>query len=540
MRKKMWSSSLLLVSSTPLLLLLPGTSAELVKDGSTCIVTPISDTSKAAAVAPAVVIPRDDNPLAVPVGDIEESDPSLYSPPEGEDHHHGEPETEPEWGWEEPGFFHPADPELYKQPAPGSPGALGRFPRPEPGSAAHRRRDSSSGSRSSKDLDARARVQTVQTRQSQPDDTPQILDAFKQCGQDGTIILREGTYHIRQVMDLTNLRNVSVEIHGTLIWSADNLSYWRQASPAVTYAGRQTAVRLGGTDIAVRGFGKALFDGNGQAWIDLAAGASNFQGRPISLTVWYGTNVLIDGITWRMSQFWHTFVAHSQNVTMTNLNMSTYSSNSQSSQNTDGTNTWNSKDITISNWTVTCGDDCIGVKGNSSNVHVSNVVCHESGAMTIGSVGSNSAQPDYVENIVFDNITAIHSSNAAWIKTYPGNGYVRNVTFRNIQFEDVNQPIYVTSCIYSYNNCDSSRLKISDITWSNITGTSRYNVAAGIHCSAAAPCEGFHFDNIDIRPKNGGGAAKVLCSNIKNQADMGIDCTGPCPGSQPQQLSGNV
>lgn len=91
--------------------------------------------------------------------------------------------------------------------------------------------------------------------------------------------------------------------------------------------------------------------------------------------------------------------------------------------------------------------DCIGVKGNSSNVHVSNVVCHESGAMTIGSVGSNSAQPDYVENIVFDNITAIHSSNAAWIKTYPGNGYVRNVTFRNIQFEDVNQPIYVTSCI---------------------------------------------------------------------------------------------
>lgn len=57
-----------------------------------------------------------------------------------------------------------------------------------------------------------------------------------------------------------------------------------------------------------------------------------------------------------MSQFWHTFVAHSQNVTMTNLHMNTYSSNSQSSQNTDGTNTWNSKDITISNWTVTCGD----------------------------------------------------------------------------------------------------------------------------------------------------------------------------------------
>jgi polygalacturonase len=67
--------------------------------------------------------------------------------------------------------------------------------------------------------------------------------------------------------------------------------------------------------------------------------------------------------------------------------------------------------------------------------------------MTIGSIGSNAGQPDYVENVVFENITAVHSSNAAWIKTYPGTGYVRNVTFRNIHFEDVNQPIYVTSCI---------------------------------------------------------------------------------------------
>ena len=58
----------------------------------------------------------------------------------------------------------------------------------------------------------------------------------------------------------------------------------------------------------------------------------------------------------RMAQFWHTFVAYSQNVTMTNLDMSTFSTSGQSSVNTDGTNTWNSKDITISNWTVKCGD----------------------------------------------------------------------------------------------------------------------------------------------------------------------------------------
>ncbi|KAL2128900.1 hypothetical protein VTI74DRAFT_8495 [Chaetomium olivicolor] len=354
------------------------------------------------------------------------------------------------------------------------------------------------------------------------DDTPQILSAFSQCSRDSTIIFREGNYHIRQVMDTTNLFNVSIE-----------------KSFSATYAGRQTAWRIGGKGITMRGFGKGTFDGNGQAWIDLARGQGNLEGRPIALTVWKGENVVIDGLTWRMAQFWHTFIAHSKNVTITNLNMNTFSTSQHSSVNTDGTNTWNSQDVTISNWTVKCGDDCIAVKGNSSNVHVSNVVCHESGAMTIGSVGSNARQPDFVENVVFENITAIHSSNAAWIKTYPGTGYVRNVTFRNIRFEDVNQPIYVTSCIYSYENCDPSRLAISDIRWENITSTSRHNVAVGIHCSAAAPCDGFQFSGIDIRPKNGG-TAKALCSNIRNQASSGLKCMGPCPGSHPQQLSGNV
>ncbi|KAL2263596.1 hypothetical protein VTK26DRAFT_6063 [Humicola hyalothermophila] len=444
------------------------------------------------------------------------------------------------------GAVHPAERDLDVDSDGPEIDALGHYPRPEPSPEMKRRSGGSSlplSVRSATSPRGRSPLEATSLlaeRQPAPvDDTPQILDAFRQCGQDGTVILQEGTYHIRQVMDVTDLRNCSIEIYGTLIWSDDNLSYWRQRSPSVTYAGRQTAWRLGGRDVSLRGFGKALFYGNGQTWIDLAGGQANLDGRPISLTIWYGTNILVDGIIWRMAQFWHTFVAHSQNVTMTNLDMDTYSQNSQSSVNTDGTNTWNSRDIVIKNWTVRSGDDCIGVKGNSTNVFVSNVTCYESGAMVIGSVGSNQWQPDYVENIVFENIRANHSSNVAWIKTYPGTGYVRNVTFRNMEFSDVNQPIYVTSCIYSYQNCDSSRLKISDIRWENITGTSRYNVAAGMHCSAAAPCENFSFSGIDIRPKDGG-TAKVLCSNIQNQATMGLECTGPCPGSHPQQLSGNV
>lgn len=178
------------------------------------------------------------------------------------------------------------------------------------------------------------------------------------------------------------------------------------------------------------------------------------------------------------------------------------------------------------------------MKGNSTNVHVSNVVCHESGAMCIGSIGSNPSQPDYVENVYYDNVTAYHSSNAAWLKTYSGQGRVRNVTYANMRFENVNQPIYITPCIYGSSGCDTSRLSIEDIRWVNITGTSRYNVAAGIHCSAATPCKNLKMENVNITPMKGG-TAKWLCSNIQNQGSSGIPCTESCPANWPQQLSGD-
>lgn len=190
-----------------------------------------------------------------------------------------------------------------------------------------------------------------------PDDTPQILDAFKKCGKNGRVVLTEGLFHIGQVMKTTDFSNVTIEIHGTLKWSSD-IAYWLRSSISVTYAGRSTAWMVGGTDITMLGFGRALFDGNGQLWYDQNKGGSNQNGRPISLTLWNARNVLVDGITWRQSQFWHTFVAHSQNVTMTNLDMNATSNSQWSTVNTDGIDTWNSKDVTIANWTVTCGDVC--------------------------------------------------------------------------------------------------------------------------------------------------------------------------------------
>ena len=170
--------------------------------------------------------------------------------------------------------------------------------------------------------------------------------------------------------------------------------------------------------------------------------------------------------------------------------MNSTSDDGNTTVNTDGVDTWNSIDLNFQNWTVQngpylpwsrrliylltkAGDDCISVKGNTTNLYVNNATCYGSGAMPIGSIGQVPGMPDYVENILFENVVLYDSSNAAWIKTWQGEnaaitgngdsgggggGYAKNVTWRNFVFSNVDLPIYVTQCIYGGNPavCDTS------------------------------------------------------------------------------------
>ena len=118
------------------------------------------------------------------------------------------------------------------------------------------------------------------------------------------------------------------------------------------------------------------------------------------------------------------------------------------------------------------------MKGNTTNLYVNNVTCYASSGMPIGSIGQNPETPDYVENVLFENVVLHDSVNAAWIKTWPGvsvgnttngdgggggTGYVKNVTFRDFRCDNVTQPIYVTQCTYDLNAsiCDTSEVSIN-------------------------------------------------------------------------------
>ena len=68
------------------------------------------------------------------------------------------------------------------------------------------------------------------------DDAPAIIKAFKDCREDSHIIFKDTDYYIASVMNTTGMRNVDVEVRGTLNWNNKNIEYWLNNSLPVSFA----------------------------------------------------------------------------------------------------------------------------------------------------------------------------------------------------------------------------------------------------------------------------------------------------------------
>lgn len=77
----------------------------------------------------------------------------------------------------------------------------------------------------------------------------------------------------------------------------------------------------------------------GQVWYTQNRNNSNEPGRPITITFFNSTNLVVDYLTIIQPQFWATFVSHSSNVIMTNVFVNATSDDEWGTVNTDGTDT---------------------------------------------------------------------------------------------------------------------------------------------------------------------------------------------------------
>ncbi|KAK5175095.1 uncharacterized protein LTR77_000232 [Saxophila tyrrhenica] len=384
------------------------------------------------------------------------------------------------------------------------------------------------------------------------DDAPAIRRAFQQCHEDAHVLFENSTYYVHTVLNTTGLRNVDVEVKGTLMWDNSDIDYWRNNSLYIGFQNQTSAWFFGGDQVHCYGHGYGTLNGNGQVWYTYSNGTSNLHGRPHAITISDTTDSVVEGLNFVKSQMWTSTVIRSERVLLQDI----YVNNScepgvgtfdRCNVNTDGCDTVYANNITFKRWTVDNGDDGIALKQNSTNIYVEDSEFYNGVAgIAFGSIGQYPGQIEVIENFTARNLYNSNTKYAAYLKTwtglnkgYPPNGgggglgHAMNLSCIDFTTNNVSLPWAINQKT-SYNGQpggeNTSRFQIGDMHLDNASGTVVGPFEAAFQCSGASPCDSIQIsDNSFTTLSNGTAATGVRCSNVVDP--MGFNCTADC-GSQ--------
>ncbi|OSX58334.1 glycoside hydrolase family 28 protein [Postia placenta MAD-698-R-SB12] len=405
-----------------------------------------------------------------------------------------------------------------------------------------------------------ANVCSLQPLGSGFDDTDQVEAAIAQCGHYGTTVFAPGEYNITRKL-LWDLVESRVELHGYLNFKAD-LPYWMD--PDHTYRviviqSQSSWFVITGRDFVVDAHNTGGIIGNGQYWWDWYGTSSRLggDGRPVALSLWHVLRGTIANFRIEGQPFWCNALSESQDVVYDGMYCNATNTNPEYFHdnlvpNTDGIDTFRSDNVSLLNFDMTLGDDCLAIKGNSTNIYARNITCHGGNGIAIGSLGQYSDLFDRVENVtledlrvsdVIENEELTHKllqilridpsiqpnmGAGVYFKSWTGTrigfppddgggglGLVTNVVVRNVVLDNVTLPIELYQTSSGHPGDAPSRLQFSNLTFTNWTGTATGNTIVDFACSPAAPCPGMVFEDINVTPLNGDQPA-YKCSNVIN------------------------
>ncbi|MQM20441.1 hypothetical protein Taro_053461, partial [Colocasia esculenta] len=243
-------------------------------------------------------------------------------------------------------------------------------------------------------------------------------------------------------------------------------------------------------------------DGQGAAlWACKEAGGSCPLGHN-SLGIGHSKNVQINGLTSINSKLFHIAIFGSERVAVKGGKIIA----PESSPNTDGIHVQMSSGITITGATIKTGDDCISIGPGTTDMWVERISCGPGHGVSIGSLG-HSLQEDGVQNITLKTAVFTGTQNGVRIKTWgrESNGFVNGVFFYHAVMKDVQNPIVIDQNYCPGNkgcpNQDSG-IKISQVEYRDIKGTSATEVAVSFDCSPSHPCRGIELQDIKLTYKN--------------------------------------
>ncbi|XP_042448843.1 polygalacturonase ADPG2-like [Zingiber officinale] len=232
-----------------------------------------------------------------------------------------------------------------------------------------------------------------------------------------------------------------------------------------------------------------------------------------SLRLMSCTNVQISGLKLINSPMMHISVGKSANVDIRGITISSPGD----SPNTDGIHIQQSQHVMVTDSVIGTGDDCVSMSDGAVDVSVNNVACGPGHGISIGSLGIAGTVAT-ASDIYVSNCNLSQTTNGVRIKTWQGgSGFARNISFVNINMNEVRNPIIIDQYYCPHSSCASktTAVQVSDVKYLSVTGTSTSSVAIALNCSQTVPCTGITMDNVNLWSANQGQQVQSNCIDAK-------------------------
>ncbi|XP_044500239.1 polygalacturonase-like [Mangifera indica] len=341
------------------------------------------------------------------------------------------------------------------------------------------------------------------------DSSKAFLDAWtKACGSSEavTIYVPQGRFLLGKIEFKGECKNndITLRIDGTLVAPSD-YNIFENAGNWILFEHVNGVSINGGT-----------LDGQGSGlWTCKKTGKSCPSGAT-TLEFTNSNNIVISELTSVNSQKFHIVINECNNVRAQGVKVSA----SDNSPNTDGIHVQSSSSVTILNSRIGTGDDCVSIGPGSTNLWIENVACGPGHGISIGSLGKEQEEAG-VQNVTVKTVTFTSTQNGVRIKSWgrPSTGFARNILFQHAIMDNVHNPIIIDqNYCPDKKNCpgQASGVKISDVTYQDIHGTSSTEVAVKFDCSSENPCSGITLDDVNLTYKNE--PAEALCNHADGSA----------------------
>ncbi|KAM7269964.1 hypothetical protein ACFE04_029178 [Oxalis oulophora] len=353
-----------------------------------------------------------------------------------------------------------------------------------------------------------------------------LLAAWKEacnCTEPGTVVIPKGDYLLNEVkLEGPCNAPITIKLAGTLFAHPDAKNFPSGVWLTINYV-NQLMITGGGT-----------LDGQGAtAWKESSCNKNaNCPRLPMNLGFNFVNNSVIQEITTKDSKNFHVNVLGCSNVTFQRFTVSA----PENSTNTDGIHMGKSTGINVVDTTIGTGDDCISIGDGIKNVTIKGVKCGPGHGISVGSLGRYKNE-EPVSGLTVSNCTITGTTNGVRIKSWPAMeaGDVSDIHFEDIVMCNVSNPIIVDQYYCPWNQCNKQKpslVKISNVSFKKIRGTSATQNVIKLSCSSGNPCNGVEVADISLTYSGPEGPALSTCNNVKPSASGKIEpalCSAPAP-----------